>query len=76
MIRLGLCGIFRDAPVKFRTTTATAIKRLSPDEGRGKEVASYLWTTSPHRFTGYLIAADTRASSLRSSMAAVAVISA
>ena len=34
MIRLGLCCIFRDAPIKFRTTTATAIKRLSRDEGR------------------------------------------
>jgi UV DNA damage endonuclease len=36
MIRLGLCCIFRDAPIKFRTTTATAIKRLSRDEGRKK----------------------------------------
>ena len=36
MIRLGLCCIFRDAPIKFRTTTATAIKRLSHDEGRKK----------------------------------------
>ena len=25
MIRLGLCCIFRDQPIKFRTTTATAI---------------------------------------------------
>jgi UV DNA damage endonuclease len=24
MIRLGLCCIFRDQPIKFRTTTATA----------------------------------------------------
>jgi UV DNA damage endonuclease len=36
MIRLGLCCIFRDKPIKFRTTTATAIKRLSRDEGRKK----------------------------------------
>ncbi len=36
MIRLGLCCIFRDQPIKFRTTTATAIKRLSRDEGRMK----------------------------------------
>lgn len=36
MIRLGLCCIFRDAPIKFRTTTATAVKRLSRDEGRKK----------------------------------------
>jgi len=36
VIRLGLCCIFRDAPIKFRTATATAIKRLSPDEGRKK----------------------------------------
>jgi UV DNA damage endonuclease len=36
MIRLGLCCIFRDAPIKFRTTTATAIKRLPRDAGRKK----------------------------------------
>jgi UV DNA damage endonuclease len=36
MIRLGLCCIFRDAPIKFRTTTATAIKRLPASEGRKK----------------------------------------
>lgn len=36
MIRLGLCCVFRDEPIKFRTTTATAIKRLSRDEGRRK----------------------------------------
>ena len=36
MIRLGLCCIFRDQPIQFRTTTATAIKRLSRDEGRKK----------------------------------------
>ena len=35
-MRLGLCCIFRDQPIKFRTTTATAIKRLSRDEGRKK----------------------------------------
>ena len=32
MIRLGLCCIFRDQPIKFRTTTATAIARMKrPD---------------------------------------------
>ena len=36
MIRLGLCCIFRDEPIKFRTTTATAIKRLPRREGRKK----------------------------------------
>jgi UV DNA damage endonuclease len=36
LIRLGLCCIFRDESIKFRTTTATAIKRLSHDEGRRK----------------------------------------
>jgi len=36
MIRLGLCCIFRDAPIKFRTATATAIKRLPRSEGRKK----------------------------------------
>ena len=36
MIRLGLCCIFRDQSIKFRTTTATAIMRLSRDEGREK----------------------------------------
>jgi UV DNA damage endonuclease len=36
MLRLGLCCIFRDQPIKFRTTTATAIMRLSRDEGREK----------------------------------------
>lgn len=34
MIRLGMCCIFREAPIKFRTTTAMAIKRLPGDEGR------------------------------------------
>jgi UV DNA damage endonuclease len=36
MIRLGLCCIFRDQPIKFRTTTAAAIKRLPRSEGRKK----------------------------------------
>jgi UV DNA damage endonuclease len=36
MIRLGLCCIFRDEPIKFRTITATAIKRLPCNEGRKK----------------------------------------
>jgi UV DNA damage endonuclease len=36
MIRLGLCCIFCQAPIKFRTTTATTIKRLSRHHGRSK----------------------------------------
>ena len=36
MIRLGLCCIFREAPIKFRTTTATVLKRLPRNEGRKK----------------------------------------
>lgn len=32
MLRLGLCCLFRQAPVKFRTTTAKAIGRLPRDE--------------------------------------------
>ncbi|MEN6365821.1 MAG: UV DNA damage repair endonuclease UvsE [Thermoguttaceae bacterium] len=36
MMHLGLCCIFRDQPIKFRTTTATAIKKLSHDDGRKK----------------------------------------
>lgn len=35
-MRLGLCCIFREAPIKFRTTTATAIKKLPRHEGRKK----------------------------------------
>ena len=33
MIRLGLCCIFRDQPIKFRTTTAAAIARMKRDDG-------------------------------------------
>jgi UV DNA damage endonuclease len=36
MIRLGLCCIFREVPIKFRTATATAIKKLRRNEGRKK----------------------------------------
>src|SRR5687768_16270221 len=36
MIRLGLCCIFRDEPIKFRTTTAAAVSRLSRDEALAK----------------------------------------
>ncbi len=32
MIRLGLCCIFRDEPIKFRTTTAAAVKKLRQHE--------------------------------------------
>jgi UV DNA damage endonuclease len=35
-MRLGLCCIFREAAIKFRTTTATAIKKLPRNEGRRK----------------------------------------
>jgi UV DNA damage endonuclease len=35
-MRIGLCCIFREAPIKFRTTTATAIKKLPRNEGRNK----------------------------------------
>ena len=28
MIRLGLCCIFKEEPIKFRTTTAAALRRL------------------------------------------------
>ena len=33
MIRFGLCCIFRDQPIKFRTTTATAIARMKRADG-------------------------------------------
>jgi UV DNA damage endonuclease len=36
VIRFGLCCIFRDEPIRFRTTTATAIKRLPRREARKK----------------------------------------
>ena len=36
MIRLGLCCIFRDEPIRFRTATATALKRLSRRDVRKK----------------------------------------
>jgi UV DNA damage endonuclease len=36
VIRFGLCCIFRDEPVKFRTTTAAALQRLSRREARRK----------------------------------------
>ena len=32
MIRWGLCCIFREAPIKFRRTTAKYVSKLSPDE--------------------------------------------
>lgn len=32
MLRLGLCCIFREEPIKFRKTTAAYLKRLMPDE--------------------------------------------
>jgi UV DNA damage endonuclease len=33
MIRWGLCCVFREAPIKFRHTTARYLSSLSPDEG-------------------------------------------
>jgi UV DNA damage endonuclease len=33
MLRLGLCCIFRDQPINFRTTTATALARLPRQDG-------------------------------------------
>lgn len=36
MIRLGLCCMFREAPIRFVTTTATAISRLSREQGLQK----------------------------------------
>ncbi|MDA1164414.1 MAG: UV DNA damage repair endonuclease UvsE, partial [Planctomycetota bacterium] len=36
MIRLGLCCIFRDEPIKFRTTTATANQKLSRSDALAK----------------------------------------
>lgn len=36
VIRLGLCCIFRDEPIKFGTTTATAISRMSRQDALAK----------------------------------------
>ncbi len=36
MIRLGLCCIFRDEPIKFRTTAAGAVKKLRRQERPAK----------------------------------------
>jgi UV DNA damage endonuclease len=36
MIRLGLCCIFRDEPIKFRTTTATAVSKMDRTAGLQK----------------------------------------
>ena len=36
MIRLGLCCIFRDQPIKFSNTTATAIGRMNRADGLAK----------------------------------------
>ena len=36
MLRLGLCCIFRDTPIKFRNTTAKALTKLTPEERRRK----------------------------------------
>ena len=44
MIRFGLCCIFRDQPIKFRTTTATAMLRL-PKRGRLARLAELPFTT-------------------------------
>ena len=39
MIRLGLCCIFREQPIRFRQATATAVLRLSPAARRARLVA-------------------------------------
>ena len=36
MIRLGLCCLFRDEPIKFRTTTATAISKMKRPDALAK----------------------------------------
>jgi len=36
MIRLGLCCLFRDQPIKFATTTATAVGKMSRADGLAK----------------------------------------
>lgn len=36
MIRLGLCCLFRQAPIKFRSTTAKSLLRLEPELRRAK----------------------------------------
>ncbi len=36
MIRLGLCCIFRDQPIKFAATTAAALGRMTRAEGLAK----------------------------------------
>lgn len=36
MLRWGLCCIFRDVPIKFATTTASSLARLSSSEAREK----------------------------------------
>lgn len=36
MIRFGLCCMFKQAPIKFRTTTATALMKLSRSQALGK----------------------------------------
>lgn len=43
MLRLGLCCIFRDEPIKFRTTTAAVCMRLTPAERAAKlgEICRY-----------------------------------
>ncbi len=38
MIRLGLCCLFRDEPIRFRCTTVTAISRMAKDEASRKLV--------------------------------------
>lgn len=35
-LRLGLCCLFKDEPIRFRTTTAAACRRLSPDDRAAK----------------------------------------
>ncbi len=44
MIRLGLCCIFRQEPIRFRQTTAAALKKVSREEQLAK--LSFLCTTN------------------------------
>jgi UV DNA damage endonuclease len=39
MLRLGLCCIFSEQPIKFGTTTAAAMSRLSPEDARARLAA-------------------------------------
>lgn len=46
-IRLGLCCLFREEPIRFRTATATALLRLPRREQRRKLSALCLENADP-----------------------------